>query len=227
MAGNNRLDTELTSISTRCWKTSKARFEASRRMRRCSNASTLCVAMLSVEIIVINLLIYIPSLQLDGNIVTVLTVCLSAFVLVLSLIISQLKYDRKEEEYHLCGMKLGALEKKINIYIASEQGITFETVSEFNNEYQNIIRESNLNHAEMDWIYALRNEEDTTKKCKHPDWRRRCIELKWWLFRSPSIYHLLTVSGAIVVILVMCFAKDKNQTSIDTRQEITTYLHSS
>ena len=217
MAEERSLKTELDNISTRCWRTARARFDASRRMRRCSNASSLCVAMLSLEIIVINLLIYIPSLNLDTNLVTILTVCLSAFVLVLSLIISQLKYDRKEEEYHQCGILLAALEKRVNIFAASKSEYTHDEVKEFNDEYQKILRESNLNHAEIDWEHALRNEKHNYKDKKEEKESTPSTFLTFWLWvrwtllRSDSIYNLLTFLGIGVIVLVICFGRINRQ----------------
>lgn len=227
MADDRTPQGELRALSRRCWQTAAARFEASRRMRRCSNASTLCVAMLSVEIIIINLLVFIPSLSLDGNLVTIVTVCLSAFVLVLSLIISQLKYPQREEDYHRCGLRLAELEKKINIFEACNQQITMEKLECFNSEYQAILKESNLNHSLIDWEQALRhvNEKPYENKKKGADEnkedqgnspkRSKCKEnrekiwlyIRWHLLRSDSTYNLLTLIGAAIIVLVIMYGK--------------------
>ena len=149
----------LQNMAQRCRRTAAARFEASRRMQRCHNASTLCVAMLSLEIIVINLLVFIPTLNLDDKPITVMTVCLSAFVLVLSLLISQLKYDAKAAEYHRCALELSNLEKKINIYISKDKPETYEMLMNFNGQYAQIIKNSSLNHSTTDFDWAMIKEE--------------------------------------------------------------------
>ena len=118
----------LNKMAERCWKTAIARFESARRMKRCHNASTLCIAMVSLEIIVINLLIFIKQLELNEVIITITTVGLSMFVLVLSLIVSHLKYEKREEQYHECGLELSNLEQDIRIYLASSKDISHETL---------------------------------------------------------------------------------------------------
>lgn len=234
MADNRTPKSELQALSLRCWKTSASRFEASRRMHRCSNASTLCVAMLSVEIIIINLLIFIPSLRLDGNLVTIVTIGLSAFVLVLSLIISQLKYDRREEDYHQCGLRLGELEKKINIFESFNQDVTQESLEKFNDQYHAILRESNLNHTKIDWQQALKNtdengEEKDASKSKYRFWQPSspvCLYIRWHFLRSDSIYNLLTLLGAVVIVLIIIFGKGSGSIPSDRPvEEITIHYN--
>ncbi len=180
-------------------------------MKRCSNASTLCVAMLSVEIIVINLLIFIPSLHLDGDLVTIVTVCLSAFVLALSLLISQLMYDISEDEYHQCGMLLSALEKKIDIFLSAGKEINHEAVTRFDEEYQKILLESSLNHTKIDHEQATKDDNEVVNKYLLKKIIGKCyytgLYFRWHLLRSDSIYNILTLLGAIAVILVAVYGK--------------------
>lgn len=200
----------LENMAQRCWRTSAARFESSRRMQRCHNASALCVAMLSLEIIVTNLLVFIPSLHLDDKAITVTTVCLSAFVLVLSLIISQLKYDAKANEYHRCAMELANLEKKIQIYISMNKPETYETMMNFNAQYASIIKNSNLNHSTTDYEWALYKDDKKNGRNPMSSYEKRkqnWTYLKWHFLLSDSIYHLLTISGAAAIVLVITFCK--------------------
>lgn len=200
-------------MAQRCWRTAAARFEASRRMQRCHNASTLCVAMLPLEIIVINLLVFVPSLKLDDKPITVLTVCLSAFVLVLSLIISQLKYDAKAEEYHRCAVELANLEKKIRIYTSMNKPETYEVMMNFNSKYANIIKNSNLNHSTTDYDWAIMKDEKKMGKSAASSYEQRkwnWTYIKWHFLLSDSIYNLITFLGACAIILVMIFCKVQN-----------------
>lgn len=191
----------LDKLSERCWKTAIARFESARRMKRCHNASTLCIAMLSVEIIVINLLVFIDSLNLNDEIVTVTTVCLSTFVLVLSLIVSQLKYDKREENYHECAVELSNLEKTIQICIVSGNPITYGILMQYNHKYNTIIGKWNLNHSSIDYEWAL------YKHSKY-DGCGLWLWIKWHLLRSDAIYHMLTILGALAIIITAVCAKD-------------------
>lgn len=205
------MEKELNEISRRCWRTSTSRFESARRMKRCHNASTLCIAMVSLEIIVINLMVYIKSLQLDTDAVTITTVCLSAFVLVLSLLVSQLKYEQREKTYHQCAVELGNLEKQINIFKASNKPVTYEVLMRFHGLYNSIITKSNLNHSTMDHLWARRNDEEQIEKYKDKPIERwfhnRWLEIKWYLLRSDSLYHLITILGLIAIIVILSNTK--------------------
>jgi len=203
------MEHELDKMADRCWRTSATRFESARRMKRCHNASTLCIAMLSFEIIVINLLVFIAPLHLDANAVTIATVCLSVFVLVLSLIVSQLKYEQREHNYHQCAVELGSLEKKIRIFKASGKPVTYDVLMNFRGAYDAIIRNSNLNHSTMDHEWAMRNEEEKTRVYRDQPVARffhyKWLAFKWYFLRSDSIYHVLTILGAVaVVVIAMC-----------------------
>lgn len=202
------MEKQLEYMATRCWRTSASRFEAARRMRRCHNASTLCVALISVEIIVLNLLVFVDNLHLDDKAVTITTVCLSVFVLVLSLIVSQLRYEQREVNYHSCAVNLGNLEKRIRIFKAAGKPITYEILMDLNKEYNSILLISNLNHTTMDHDWAMRKDKDKDKNKQYGEnpiclwWHRTWLAIKWYLLRSDSIYHCLTAIGGIAVIAV-------------------------
>ena len=225
----------LNKMAERCWKTAIARFESARRMRRCHNASTLCIAMLSLEIIVINLLIFIKSLELNDVVITITTVCLSMFVLVLSLIVSHLKYEKREEQYHECGLELSKLEKDIRIYIASGKDISHETLKYYNDHYNSILRKWNLNHSDIDFEWAIyKNEKLHKNTSKNINWKRNnLLEVKWHLLRSDSIYHLLTALGFIAIVFIIVYShpietptKVPKNPSIET-QNLHIYKHTS
>lgn len=201
----------LEKMAERCWRTSAARFESYRRMLRYHNASTLCVALLSLEIIVINLLVFIPSFKLKEDVITLTTVCLSAFVLVLSLIISQLKYDARANEYHRCAVELANLERKIQIFISSGKLITYEILMGFNGQYASIIKNSNLNHSTIDHDWALIKAMRRDGKCPKSFYEFRkwiWINLKWHIGLSDSIYNLITIAGACTIVIVILFCKE-------------------
>lgn len=204
-------------MATRCWRTSAARFEASRRMQRCHNASTLCVAMLSLEIIVINLLVLIPSLKLNTEVITVTTVCLSAFVLVLSLIISQLKYDAKAIEYHRCAVELANLEKKIKIYISNDKPEMYDVMMGYNGQYASIIKDSNLNHSTTDYDWAMIKDRENRGQGPATFYEYRkwsWTYIKWHFLLTDSIYNMITVLGACAIIIAILFGKTSTMEDI-------------
>ena len=199
----------LNKMAERCWKTAIARFESARRMKRCHNASTLCIAMVSLEIIVINLLIFIKQLELNEVIITITTVGLSMFVLVLSLIVSHLKYEKREEQYHECGLELSNLERDIKIYLTCGTEISHETLKYYNDQYNSILQKWNLNHSDTDFEWAIYKNGKLHKETpENVNWRRNTfLEVKWHILRSDSIYHLITALGFIAIILIIASSR--------------------
>lgn len=203
-------------MADRCRITSTARFESYRLMKRCHNASTLCIAMLSLEIIVINLLVFIPTLELGQEVITITTVCLSAFVLVLSLIISQLHYEKKAHEYHVCGIELANLEKEIQIYISCEKPETYEIMMDYNKRYNQIIKKCPFNHNSTCYKRALYNiickNEPIPISVKSEKLLSKLENfitfIKWHFLMADSIYNLLTFLGAAAIVATIMYGKN-------------------
>lgn len=116
----------LNSFGDTVYKTMSARFTASRRMSRSRDASKVCEAMFSASIIAISLI----ALQMNpgkdvANMISVFTIILSTFLLVLSLLFSGLNYDKRMENYHACGNELNRLYRLIkhdvNVLTKEEQ----------------------------------------------------------------------------------------------------------
>lgn len=217
----------MEEIAKRCWRTSATRFESSRRMKRCYNSSTVCVSILSIEIIVINLLVLVQNLYLDSTAVTVTTVCLSVFVLVLSLLISQLQYEKKEECYLKCAMELANLEKEIKIYVESGLPDSYEVKLKYNEKYNLILQKFQINHSTIDYDWAMIKMEK--KEGGKP---KNCYELRKWIWTyirwhfllTDSVYNLITVLGACAIVLVPIFCKDNDEACRDSGEDIKTEI---
>ena len=107
----------LERLSDKVWLTRNARFTAAKRMKRSRVSSTAAVAMLSASVIAINLLAFLDESNFDMKIVTVGSIILSIFSFLLSLLIMQLRYEWREDNYNQCGMALEELNQKIRIQI--------------------------------------------------------------------------------------------------------------
>lgn len=198
--------TFFEQLKTSCWKTSKSRYEAACRMRRCAAMSTLCIAMLSLEIIVINLLQFIPGAKgKDMPLISALTICLSVFALVLSVIVNNLDYGSREKNFHSCGLRLGDLCKRMEARLKDKNDIKLCEANHYIEEYNSILTESNQNHTTVDSLWALRNDPETKKKSNSDTnpvpylWFRFRLWLRWNLCQTDMVYILLTVAGAACV----------------------------
>ena len=105
----------LQDLSGKIWKTKNARFKAAQRMRRSRISSTASVALLSASVIAVNMLAFLNISDNDKTIITIVTVVLSTFALVMSLLIALLRYEYREDNYQQCGRELENLNQRLKI----------------------------------------------------------------------------------------------------------------
>ena len=91
-----------------------ARFTAYHRMKRNRDASKVAEALSSASIIGISLIALQSKNIALSNQISVFTIILSTFLLVLSLLFSGLDYDKRKDNYHSCGNALNRLYRQIH-----------------------------------------------------------------------------------------------------------------
>lgn len=196
----------LKELSNKIWKTKNARFIASKRMKRSRNSSTVSVALLSSSIIAVNMLAFLNISEIDKNIITIVTVVLSTFALVMSLLISHLRYEYREDNYHQCGIELDHLNQRIAIRInelcAGNNVDEIESPNEDNfkylDDYNAILSKYHLNHTEFDYNYSLIKAESD----KDYDLLQLIYYwLRWNIFDVNTLYWILAISPVIGVII--------------------------
>ena len=196
----------LKELSNKIWKTKNARFIASKRMKRSRNSSTVSVALLSSSIIAVNMLAFLNISEIDKNIITIVTVVLSTFALVMSLLISHLRYEYREDNYHQCGIELDHLNQRLAIRInelcAGNNVDEIESPNEDNlkylDDYNAILSKYNLNHTEFDYNYSLiiaESDKDYDLLQLIYYW------LRWNIFDVNTLYWILAISPVIGVII--------------------------
>lgn len=152
----------LEELSDKIWATKNARFIASQRMHRNKISSVAAVSMLSASIIAINLFTFLPNKNGETDFstyITLSTIILSVFALVISALINQLDYADRERSFHSCGIDLDTLNQNIKIIIEEandnpEIEIEKSTIIDFLTDYQKILKLYNLNHTTFDYHYS-------------------------------------------------------------------------
>lgn len=207
----------LERLSDKIWNTKNARFCASRRMKRSKTASAAAIALLSASTISINLLVYLPGIRENefGEEVSIATIILSTFTLVLSLLVSILRYEDRERNYHSCGMDLTDLNDRLQIEIEEiktrNAEVTPTTLIEQNRsylkKYNDILKKYNLNHTTFDYIYSSSDQKEmtcwpckknlsssnntnynSTKKEKICWLCKIWLEIRWYVFDISVLY---------------------------------------
>ena len=196
----------LEDLSDKIWKTKNARFIASKRMKRSRNSSTVSVALLSASIIAVNILAFLNISEIEKTFITIVTLALSTFALVMSLLISHLRYEYRETNYHQCGLELDYLNQRLKIrikelYAANDNDGEIESPNEDNlqylDEYNKILRKYNLNHEDFDYSYSLiKAGSDKVHKLQH-----LIYWVRWNIFDVSVLYWLLAIIPVVGVVI--------------------------
>lgn len=190
----------LQDLSDKVWNTKNARYVAYRRMKRSRVSSTAFIAFLSASIIGINLLSFLPDYNEQAENISVISIILSVFSLVISLLVSLLQYESKEKNYHGCGLELDKLNQQIRMSIMYKNE-TLDDDRDYLNKYYQILEKYNLNHTEFDHAYTERKEE-------HCTWEKRLVLwLRWYIFDVNTLYWLLAFILPIISFFVLEFSK--------------------
>ena len=106
-------------LNYKLWVTKGVRFIAAKRLEKQSNLSVFTIALLSAYIIILNLFVFIPNLNLfrsNPEGLTIFTISLSILVLVFSQIESLRNYNLKAEKLHTCAKEIGKLYNEWRYY---------------------------------------------------------------------------------------------------------------
>lgn len=195
----------LEELSDKVWKTKNARFVACRRMKRSRNSSTVSVALLSFSIIAINMLAFFNVGEKINSVISIVTVVLSTFALVMSLLISHLRYEFREDNYQQCGRELDNLNQLIQIKIRELcEGNTsmpgkessLEDNLKYLNEYNAILAKFNLNHTDFDFKYSLLGTGESPIELLS----LVKYKLRWYIFDANMLYWILAIVPIVGVV---------------------------
>lgn len=159
----------LTKLGTDAWRTSGARYNAARRLRRRELFSTVSLALLSamtVAIAFIHRLYALPSSAAD-NYLTALSASLGVFLLTISLVEWGAKTGSTADALHRNAEKLNAMQRKIGLQIAINAGtsLTCATVQALSDEYEAIKADCRYNHQPIDDEYFRAKQRTASEFC--------------------------------------------------------------
>lgn len=146
----------LASLRTDAWRTSGARFNAARRLKIRDWFATFSIAMFSaigVGLVVFQKVYAVPVGGSVDKFLTVLSVFLGLFVIVISLIEWGAAGGKKAEVLHRNAEQLNEFQRKLQQLLAEEaDGSIFESerVSKLRLEYESIKSECAHNHEPID-----------------------------------------------------------------------------
>ncbi len=195
----------LINLSNKIWYTRTARFTASKRMRRSNVSSTAAVAILSASIIAVNMLEFFPGVvDKQQKLITIASIILSTFALVMSLLVTLLRYEWREYSYHKCAVELENLNQRLLIRIAELVPLgqspgqivsPSEDNKNFLKEYSEILKKYNQNHTDFDYQYSKKYDSNVALKKR----TKICLFIRWYVFDVYSLYWFIAFAPVFLI----------------------------
>ncbi|WP_339711771.1 SLATT domain-containing protein [uncultured Kriegella sp.] len=153
------MENELNRWYKKLWETKGSRFIAAKRYERHEKWSTITISLVSVYIICINLLVFVPNrpkILSDINI-TLSTIGLSIIVIVISIILNNMGYKHLSNRFHDCGREIAIIYDKLCLLKIKSENVSLEDLEEISTEYNSVLRKYNINHSSLDYEVFQKN----------------------------------------------------------------------
>ncbi len=183
------LDNYVNSLKSRLWKTKGSRFNAYRRLKRRQQVSIFSISVLSVygiSIPVIQAVLDTSSCPRTNDLYTVVSLTLSVFILVLSLLEGANNYAGKSEKMHTNAVKISSLYSELEILAIKDQNpdSLIEKVDDVQRRYSEIIKECPENHEPEDYLeFQIQHRREFNLSLLKCFWvKTRSFLVNYWLY---------------------------------------------
>ena len=188
----------LKDFSDVVYKTMTARFTAYRRMKRNRNASKVAESFFSASIIAISLIALQNHEEHLSDLISIVTIILSTFLLVMSLLFSGLDYEKRMDNYHDCGNELDKLYRDMKLILSYGEEFSSDEMKakteDFQAKYFDILHKYNFNHTSFDYEYTavmLDEQKDFVS--------RLVMKFRYYVW---DMYFLYWVIALLPVVLI-------------------------
>ncbi|QBF28493.1 SLATT domain-containing protein [Pseudomonas tructae] len=206
----------LEKLQTTVWRTSGARYNASRRLKRRELFSTISLALFSAISIIIAVVqrIYSTPIQcISGldNLLTAISICMGLFILVFTLMEWGSANGVKAYVLHKNAENLNALQSKIGHIIAKhkdnqEETISHDDVNLLRLDYEEIKGQCAENHTPTDDRFFLTSKR-FSPEFKYLNLTKQEAGIAWLVWNASSIWYYAGLW--VITILVMWHALSK------------------
>ena len=183
---------ERSSLLSDMKVTKGSRFNAAERLRRRDRRNTIIVSFASAYVIVLTVIpitFHVP--EYINSMITVAIILFSIIILIYSLIQYSSGDPVKAEQNHRCALEINALRRRLSFL----PHITFDNLSVYAKEYDDILQRYNVNHEPVDF---------ETYKIEHPAEYpllddRKAVQKD--VNRENSVFHAVITSMSAAIIL--------------------------
>lgn len=186
----------ISELVTRVWITKGCRFNASLRLAIQSHYSKVSIAIWSVTIIILSLktvLQYESHLNSIYPNLALITIGLSALILVFSLIESGQNYSLKSSKLHDCAVEISNIYNKL-IPLKQKKENAIDEILELQKEYHNVISKYDYNHRKIDYWQFKASYPDEFELSKFV-----ALLILGYCYVSPRFLYLLLIVIPILI----------------------------
>jgi hypothetical protein len=189
-------------LNYKIWVTKGARFCASHRYEKISEASTRSITFLSAYLIIIGLApVFVPSIAntIPTSVLGLSSVGISILVLAYSLLESSRKYGLKAHLYHDCAIQLSKLYDSLRQTKELDEDSTKRAAAlrQITQDYERTL-ERFENHAPIDYDVFKSQKPDYFRLSRFDRWR---IGVRRY-YHSAFRYHVLIVLPPLTIIIL-------------------------
>lgn len=193
----------LKTFSDVVYKTMTARFTAYRRMKRNRDASKVAESFFSASIIAISMIALLRDDSDTSALMSIFTIILSTFLLVMSLLFSGLGYDKRMDNYHDCGNDLDKLCRDMKLFLNYAEEVSNDEIKakaeEFQAKYFEILCKYNLNHASFDYEYTSMMLDD---KKSPATWLM--MKFRYYVWDMYFLYWVIALLPVVLIGWYLC-----------------------
>lgn len=199
----------LKDFSDVVYKTMTARFTAYRRMKRNRDASKVAESLFSASIIAISLIALQNHEEHLSDLISIVTIILSTFLLVMSLLFSGLDYEKRMDNYHDCGNELDKLYRDMKLILSYGEEFSSDEMKakteDFQAKYFDILHKYNLNHTSFDYEYTavmLDEKKDFVG--------RLVMKFRYYVWDMYFLYWVIALLPVVLIGWYLCRLLLKN-----------------
>ena len=195
----NKIEDAFKILERRTAVTSAARFNASQRVQLRATLALWAITAMSTYVIALSLIsIIVPNAKHFSTEIAVGNLSLSMLVLILSIIETMRDRGKSAHVFHACGLRIREVQNAVSNARLSDQ-MTNEDLLELQEQYDRVLRETDLNHAEIDILGF-----EISRGIARDSARERIIGWGECLWKRSQYYRLWVYQFAFYWACILC-----------------------
>jgi len=218
--------TPVDDLLRRMKDTAGSRFNAHKRLERQDRTLTFGTAFVSAYVIALTILPYFIHIQKNYiDIIGLLTVLFSIFIIISTLVQFSGSYSVLAEQHHRCALEINEIRSE---FFIMKEIITNDEIVKFQDRYNSVLQKYSINHENVDYDMYRLSRQNEFSYLTLSDMIRMHISLCVSEFWLPSIIVVITAGFVWALYFLTTLPADEPKQSMQTNcSSISTETHQS